>query len=289
MHRRLIRWGLPGALALALVASLGYLYFEQTKTSDPGLIKRPARILSDLENEPESTREDHPSSQASDGKKRDKVEKKQKEQSEEAAFERPPLPAPKESCDNLRVLVNQENQLPPDYAPRDLVSLRRYGVPVMPGRVRLRLEAAGQLSLLLRAATADGQELVVASAYRSHADQRRMFAEFESMYGKKAEVVSARPGQSQHQLGTAVDFTNADSDYRLLGRFGRSSASDWLLENGPKYGFVLAYPNSAEEETGIQWEPWHYRYIGVEHARRFEKSGMSLQSFLDRDGVRPRC
>jgi len=90
----------------------------------------------------------------------------------------------------------------------------------------------------------------------------------ESICG--TDVMSASPGHSQHQLGTAVDDT---------------SASWWLRKHAPEYGFVLAYPHG--RETGYRWEPWHYRYIGTENAERLEMSG--LQAFLMREGVLPRC
>ena len=69
----------------------------------------------------------------------------------------------------------------------------------------------------------------------------------------------------------------------------RTSASSWLLENAPQHGFVLAYPSGREAETGYQWEPWHYRYVGLRNARRLEESGLSLQEFLARENVLPRC
>ncbi len=56
-----------------------------------------------------------------------------------------------------------------------------------------------------------------------------------------------------------------------------------------KYGFVLAYPRGKEEQTGYQWEPWHYRYVGVQDAKRIEDSGRSLQEFLESAGSTPRC
>lgn len=224
--------------------------------------------------------------------KKSLAEAAEKKPSEEEKEEQaPPLPAPQESCDDLRVLVDRNHALPPYYAPRDLVSLRAYGVPVLRGGspLLLRREAARHLRDLVRAATADGEELVVASAYRSYAEQRATYAEFSNIYGEGAGSVSAPPGQSQHQLGTAVDFTNAAADYRLWWPFGDTSASAWLVENAPKYGFVLAYPSGTEEQTGYQYEPWHYRYIGTQNAARMKQSGLSLQAFLTREGVVPRC
>lgn len=202
----------------------------------------------------------------------------------------PPLPAPAESCDDLRVLVDHEHPLPYGYVPQDLVSLDATGVPVLSGGMLLRSEAAGQLQLLMAAAASDGEDLIVASTYRSYADQQASHDKWANFYGDpNAGGMSALPGHSQHQLGTAVDFTNSEAEYQIWQPFGRTSGSAWLEKNARKYGYVLAYPKGLEAETGYQWEPWHYRYIGVRNTERLEESGMSLQKFLTEEGVLPRC
>ncbi len=199
-------------------------------------------------------------------------------------------PAPEESCDDLRVLIDRSHTLPPDYAPDDLVSLSEYRVPTLGGgEMLLRREAAGHLRRLVKGAAADGEELVVASAYRSYAHQQASYARLTSIYGTEAGEMSATPGHSQHQLGTAVDFTNAAAGYEIWDYFGDTSAYSWLKDHAREYGFVLAYPSGKEAETGYQWEPWHYRYVGTKNADRLEESGLSLHEFLTREGVLPRC
>jgi len=199
-------------------------------------------------------------------------------------------PAAEESCNDLRVLVDRAHTLPPDYAPDDLVTLSEYKVPTLGGgEMVLQREVAEHLRRLVKAAGADGQELVVASAYRSYADQRISYRRLRSIYGRDAGEMSARPGHSQHQLGTAVDFTTAAADYEVWDYFAETSASLWLRDHAREHGFVLAYPRSKEGETGYQWEPWHYRYVGARNVERLEESGLSLQEFLAREDVRPRC
>jgi D-alanyl-D-alanine carboxypeptidase len=205
----------------------------------------------------------------------------------------PQLPASgpaEESCDDARVLVDRSHPLPPDYAPEDLVTLRSYGLPTLGSdEMWLRREAAERLRAMASAAAADGEELIVASAYRSYEDQQALFARLSVVYGTEADLTSARPGHSQHQLGTAVDFTNAAAGYEVWERFGQTSAYPWLLDHAHEHGFVLAYPRDKEAETGYEWEPWHYRYVGVEDAERIAEGGLSLQEFLVREGVVPHC
>jgi D-alanyl-D-alanine carboxypeptidase len=193
------------------------------------------------------------------------------------------------TCDDVRVLVDRSHTLPPDYAPKDLISLPAYGVPTLGGReMLLRREAAEHLKSMVVAAEADGEELVVASAFRSYAGQQASYGRLKSIYGPGADTMSATPGHSQHQLGTAVDFTNAAAAYQIRRSFGHTSASGWLQTHATEYGFVLAYPHG-KDETGYYFEPWHYRYIGVENAGRLQKSGLTLQEFLVREGVMPDC
>jgi D-alanyl-D-alanine carboxypeptidase len=200
------------------------------------------------------------------------------------------LSAPAETCGDLRVLVDRSHSLPPDYVPDDLVSLRDYEVPTLGSDVlRLRREAAEHLGRLVEAAAMDGEELVVASAYRSYEEQQVSHQRLASVYGAGANATSATPGHSQHQLGTAVDFTNAAVSYQVWLPFGETSAYLWLQHHAPEHGFVLAYPRGKEEETGYKWEPWHYRYVGVENAKRLKESGLSLQALLEREGIMPHC
>ncbi len=208
----------------------------------------------------------------------------------ERAAHRERVPAPEVSCDDPRVLVDRSHALPPYYVPEDLEPLWAYGIPTLGGgEMLLRREAAEHLVRLVDDAAADGEELVVASAYRSYAHQQASYARLTSIYGTEAGEMSATPGHSQHQLGTAVDFTNAAAGYELWQPFGETTAYRWLTRHAREYGFVLAYPSGKEAETGYEWEPWHYRYVGVENAERLEESGLSLQEFLVREGVLPRC
>ena len=200
----------------------------------------------------------------------------------------PKTPSSSATCGDLGVLVDRSHSLPPDYAPKDLVLLRDYGIPTLGSGV-LRREAAEHLGRLAQDAAADGEKLVVASAYRSYEQQQRSYRSLKGALGADAGRLSATPGHSQHQLGTAVDFTNAAVGYKLGVPFARTSAYRWLDHHAGEYGFVLAYPRGEQDRTGYRWEPWHYRYVGVQDAKRIEDSGQSLQEFLERAGTTPVC
>jgi zinc D-Ala-D-Ala carboxypeptidase len=153
----------------------------------------------------------------------------------------------------------------------------------------LRREAAVNLESLVSSAAASGEELAVASGYRSYEDQRASYARLVSVFGKGADRTSAPPGHSQHQLGTAVDFTNAAVGYEVMQKFGRTTAAGWLQEHAHEHGFVLSYPPGRHARTGYHWEPWHYRYVGEENARRAIENPLGLQGFLLQEGVLPNC
>ena len=192
-------------------------------------------------------------------------------------------------CDDPKVLVDRKHALPADYAPDDLVSLKALGVPVLGEDVLLRREAAENLEGLVASAAAAGEELAVASGYRSYEDQRASYARLVSVFGKGADRTSAPPGHSQHQLGTAVDFTNAAVGYEVVRSFGRTTAAGWLEEHAHEHGFVLSYPPGRHAKTGYHWEPWHYRYVGEENARRAMENPLGLQGLLLQEGVLPDC
>ncbi|HEX5912228.1 MAG TPA: M15 family metallopeptidase [Rubrobacter sp.] len=194
------------------------------------------------------------------------------------------------TCDDVRVLVDRTHSLSPDYVPKDLVALQDYGVPTLGSDVlRLRRAAAENLGHLVEDSEADGEELVVASAYRSYEEQQLSHERLLSIFGADADGMSAAPGHSQHQLGTAIDFTNAAAGYQVWMPFAQTSAYLWLEHHAWEYGFVLAYPKGKEEQTGYRWEPWHYRYVGVDDAKRLEEKDLSLQAFLEREGTMSLC
>ena len=127
------------------------------------------------------------------------------------------------------------------------------------------------LAALVAAAAAAGHKLYATSAYRSYADQVTTFAQIERGRGRAHALrVAARPGHSEHQLGTTIDF-------------GPRSAWPWLAANAHKFGFVLSYPKGKTRLTGYAYEPWHFRYFGRVRAGAIHSSRLTAREWLWRN------
>lgn len=178
--------------------------------------------------------------------------------------------------EDLIPLVNKTHKLPADYVPEDLVELKN-NFPANRIDFSLRKKILPDLKKMFEDAASDGAQLRIISAYRSYETQKRVFNGWTAKFGEKeARRVSAEPGASQHQLGTAIDFNALDEN------FEKSREGRWLYENSYKYGFILSFPKGLEEFTGFKYEPWHYRYVGKEASlliyRFFDNS---LELFLN--------
>jgi LAS superfamily LD-carboxypeptidase LdcB len=186
--------------------------------------------------------------------------------------------------DDFLVLVNKSIGLPASYTPADLLKLQPL-VQSYPGAF-LRKEAASQLVSMFNNAKASGYSLTVTSAYRSWSSQQATYTYWVRMVGTtNASQISARPGHSQHQLGTAVDLSATNIKDNLNADFGKSPEGLWLASNSYKYGYVLSYPAGKEAVTGYAYEPWHFRYIGVESANHLHSLGWDLETYLEKYGV----
>jgi D-alanyl-D-alanine carboxypeptidase len=177
-------------------------------------------------------------------------------------------------------LVDTIYRLPDDYAPPDLVPVSKAGIG---GSGSLREFVIPDLRALAAAARADGIPLRVASAYRSERQQAQTFARWTREYGPdQALLGSARPGHSEHQLGTTIDLAALDGpDPWNVDDWSVSRAGRWLIANGWRYGFVLSYPEDGSPgRTCYQPEPWHYRYVGREQAAAMRASGLTPREFL---------
>lgn len=164
-----------------------------------------------------------------------------------------------ETPEELLWLVDKENPLPAEYEPQDLVELDTLNERLNLTRESLSLRRVllEDLFAMVEAARNEGIELPISSTYRSYDYQEWLFSYWvEELGQEEAERSSARPGTSQHQLGTTLDFGS------ISDAFAETDAGIWLAENGWRFGFSLSYPEGYEELTGYKYESWHFRYIG---------------------------
>jgi D-alanyl-D-alanine carboxypeptidase len=119
------------------------------------------------------------------------------------------------------------------------------------------------LTRMLDDATSANSPLLVVSAFRSFGTQAALKSSYTVTYGSGANSFSSDQGYSEHQLGTAVDLNTPDSSTLLTTSFENTSAFKWLNSNAYRYGFILSYPKS---NTYYQYEPWHWRFVGVQLA-----------------------
>ncbi|MFP4491201.1 MAG: M15 family metallopeptidase, partial [Spirochaetaceae bacterium] len=159
--------------------------------------------------------------------------------------------------DYLLRLVDKSHPLPEGYKPDSIVELSDYNMlNLNKNTLTLHSGCMPDLLAMNEAARRDGIELVISSTYRTYEYQKGLYERYVKNYGQEeADRFSARPGTSQHQLGTAIDFGS------ITKEIAHTSQGRWLAEHAWKYGFSLSYPEGYEELTGYMWEPWHFRYI----------------------------
>lgn len=184
--------------------------------------------------------------------------------------------------EKIDVLVNKENWLPKDYEHYDLIIPK---VSFTDGTLEesklMRHEAAKTLEKLFKMARRNKIELYAVSGYRSFKRQRDIFKANFKIDGEKANKYSARPGQSEHQTGLAMDVTCEDVNYMLCGEFENTKAYEWLIDNMSDYGFILRYPKGKEEITGYMFEPWHLRYVGKNLAKELTEFKITLEEYFE--------
>ncbi len=178
--------------------------------------------------------------------------------------------------DDIDAVVNKYYKLPDNFEAKDLVSIdSKYKKSSY--NYRLRKQAAEALYKMIDAAAEDGIKLWVVSAYRTESTQKTLFNNSKNSDGlEHALLFSAKPGHSEHQLGLAVDLNNASSK----AHFENTKEYDWLIKNSYKYGFIERYPKGKEFITGYGFEPWHYRYLGVDLATKVYQDGGTYEEYL---------
>ncbi len=176
--------------------------------------------------------------------------------------------------DNNLMLVNKYNYLPEDYNPTDIVDIKNW---YCYGENKIKNEVYQKFIEMFDAAKEDGKKIIISSGYRTYDEQKDTYDSYVSRYGvKKADALAARPGYSEHETGLTLDITtgNATKD-----TFESTEEFTWLKNNSYKYGFILRYPKDKEDITGYAYEPWHYRYVGVEVATKIHELDITYDEY----------
>lgn len=173
------------------------------------------------------------------------------------------------------VLVNYDNKMPDHF---DSKIITAFGMQMDSRVVQPYTE-------MLAAAKKDGISLWISSAYRSPEKQQELFEQEVKNYSRngvseveaiaKAEQSVARSGYSEHNTGLALDLNGVKEN------FGGTPASNWLEEHAADYGFILRFPKDKQEITKIKYEAWHYRYVGVENAKKMKEMNFCMEEYVD--------
>ncbi|WP_047375816.1 D-alanyl-D-alanine carboxypeptidase family protein [Exiguobacterium sp. ZOR0005] len=267
------------ALTLTLV---GCNTSEQAETEQPTV----------SEQEPTTTPEESPTESTEENEVND-VPEAEAPAEEAPAEEAPPIelvptePIERDGQANLAldtlVLVNKQIALPSGYKPEDLVTPNIDFVDSATGERRmLRQEAATAVETLMKDAKAAGIDLRGTSAFRSYDYQVQLFNAYVARDGKEQALkYSAPPGHSEHQTGLAIDISSASVGYQLTQGLEQTKEGKWLADNAHTYGFIVRYQRAYEAETGYMYEPWHLRYIGVEHATNVHEMNVPFEQYLE--------
>ena len=190
--------------------------------------------------------------------------------------------------DNYLLLVNRTHPLAQSYKPGDMVTVKSVvsNIGSKGETDQLRKVAADAFEAMVAAAAKDGINIKMRTGFRSYEYQRdRLYNPYVKQYGQKeADKFSAKPGQSEHQTGLALDIGGESQKYALSREFGNTKEGIWVAEHCHEYGFIIRYTDGTKDTpgktTGYISEPWHLRYVGVEAAAKLVEGGWLLEEYL---------
>lgn len=186
------------------------------------------------------------------------------------------------SCEDINVLVNKNNWLPKEYKPLDLIQPKVNFLSDTNFEAKfMRKEAAHALEKLFRKAKKEKINFYAVSGFRSYKRQSEIFKSNLKKDGELANKYSARPGQSEHQTGLAMDITCESAEFTLSDEFENTNEYEWLCINAYKYGFIIRYPKGKENITGYVFEPWHLRYVSKEVAEEVYRNQITLEEYFE--------
>ncbi len=187
-------------------------------------------------------------------------------------------PAIFNDVNGLLILASKTHPLPEGYEPSDLVGIN---VKVNKSGLSLRKEAAAAIEEMFAAASEDGITLVLGSSYRSAAYQEKLYNNYVAKDGEElASKYSSKPGQSEHQTGLAVDISDASGATYLSQKFKDTEEGKWLKDNAHRFGFIMRYPEGKEDITGYMFEPWHFRYVGIDYATKIYEADTTFEEYF---------
>ncbi|CDF20311.1 carboxypeptidase [Clostridium sp. CAG:609] len=185
---------------------------------------------------------------------------------------------------SIDVLVNKENMLSIDYIPKNMYivdnnenNFRNYLIDNI--KPMLRIEVKPYIEKLIYDANNNGINIIVDSAFRSGNYQQMILDKVISEKGNEAYKLVALPGTSEHQTGLAVDFAIYENGIYNDDIKEDDKEAIWLKDNAWKYGFILRYPKGKEDITGFNFEPWHYRFVGLELAFELYQTNQTLEEY----------
>ena len=184
---------------------------------------------------------------------------------------------PSTSLNTNYLFVNKFNYLDSNYIPNNLELLDN---SYAKSGIYLVKEAKNELEKMIMKARKDGMNIRVISAYRSYTYQENLYNNYVKSDGvEMADTYSARAGYSEHQTGLVVDVTRAFDNFN---NFENTNEYNWMLENAHNYGFILRYPKNKENITTYSFEAWHYRYVGIELAKKIKASNLTFDEYYVR-------
>ena len=195
--------------------------------------------------------------------------------------------------DNYTLLVNRTHPLAQIYKPDDMVTVKYVvsGVGVKGETDQLRKVAAEAFEQMVEAAKEQGIEIKMRTGFRSYEYQRDRLYEPEVKNKGEAEAnkSTAKPGQSEHQTGLALDIGGKSQNFALSYEFGETAEGKWVAEHCHEFGFIIRYVDGTRKEpgklTGYVFEPWHIRYIGVEAATEMYEQGGGKLTYEEYLGI----
>lgn len=279
IKRKIKLYSLITALILVVVGIIWGIVALVTSDSDDDNSNTESYISDETEAFTEKSLEDELSAEASEeGSEESEISQESSEISTENTSEEISQEEPEELPWYL-TLVNGKNPLPIGFEcpltemENELMSDGR------PAMVDERI--VEYLQAMLSDARKEGLIPIITSSYRTYDDQQRIMDDYIATYGEEeAKKWVAVPGTSEHQVGLAVDISSGDYDnqdpYYIWS---------WLEEHSWKYGFILRYTSENQSITGVNPEPWHFRYVGIEDAEKITSQGLTLEEYVEKKAI----